>query len=383
MTDRPTDLPPAESLTALRALIDAIDHEILEKIARRDDLVSRVARLKRTLGTPIRDAGREEALLVDRRTFADQLGVRPDVAESLFRLVLWASRDRQAALKAELPPEDEQKTVAIVGGHGGMGGCLAGLFSDLGHTILPVDHRTALSPTEAARQADVVVISVPITETLPVIAAVGPHVRPEAVLMDVTSIKQAPLDAMLAATPASVVGTHPLFGPGGHSLQGQRMVMVRGRGEAWFDWAKRMFHARGLQIVESTAADHDRMMAIVQVLVHFNTEVLGKTLADLGVPIEATLPYTSPIYLIKLCLAARHFGQSADLYAGIEMSNERTAEVLATFQAAAAEIADIVHRKDGAAFRELFAMVSTYFGDFTSKATIQSSYLIDRMVERA
>jgi chorismate mutase/prephenate dehydrogenase len=383
MTDRPTDPPPAESLTALRALIDAVDHEILEKIARRDELVSRVARLKRTLGTPIRDAGREEALLADRRTFAEHLGVRPDVAESLFRLVLWASRDRQAALKAELPPEDEQKTVAIVGGNGGMGRCLGGLFADLGHTVLPVDHRTELSPTDAAQQADVVMISVPLAETLPVIADIGPHVRPEAVLMDVTSIKQAPLDAMLAATSASVVGTHPLFGPGGHSLQGQRMVMVRGRGDGWFDWAQRMFHARGLQIVESSAADHDRMMAIVQVLVHFNTEVLGKTLADLGVPIEATLPYTSPIYLIKLCLAARHFGQSADLYAGIEMSNERTAEVLATFQAAAAEIADIVHRKDETTFRHLFATVSTYFGDFTEKATLQSSYLIDRMVERA
>ena len=32
------------------------------------------------------------------------------------------------------------------------------------------------------------------------IAAVGPHVRPDAILMDVTSLKQAPLAAMLAAS---------------------------------------------------------------------------------------------------------------------------------------------------------------------------------------
>ena len=44
-------------------------------------------------------------------------------------------------------------------------------------------------------------------------------------LMDVTSIKEAPVKAMLESTKASVVGTHPMFGPSVHSLQGQRVVL--------------------------------------------------------------------------------------------------------------------------------------------------------------
>ncbi len=47
-------------------------------------------------------------------------------------------------------------------------------------------------------------------------------------------------------------------------------------------WLKTMLHARGLEIVETTPEDHDRVMSVVQVLTHFTTEVMGRTLAALG-----------------------------------------------------------------------------------------------------
>jgi len=39
--------------------------------------------------------------------------------------------------------------------------------------------------------------------------------------------------------------------------------------------------------------------------------------------------------------------------------------------------------QDREGFRGLFEDVRTYFGDFTGEATELSSYLIDRLVERA
>ena len=95
--------------------------------------------------------------------------------------------------------------------------------------------------------------------------------------------------AMLDATRGSVLGAHPMFGPSVHTLQGQRVVLVRGRGDAWADWVAQNFVARGLVITETTAAQHDRAMSVVQVLNHFQTQVLGLTLARLGVPLEETL----------------------------------------------------------------------------------------------
>ena len=201
--------------------------------------------------------------------------------------------------------------------------------------------------------------------------------------MDVTSVKEAPLQAMLEATTASVVGTHPMFGPSVHTLQGQRVVICRGRGDAWADWAAQSFAARGLVITETTATQHDRAMSVVQVLTHFQTQVQGLTLSRLGLPLAETLPFTSPAYLLELYVAARHFAQDAALYGSIEMRNPRTADITSAFGQSVQDVADILARGDQAAFSRLFDDVRTFFGDFTAEALEQSSFLIDRIVERA
>ena len=210
----------------------------------------------------------------------------------------------------------------------------------------------------------------------------GPHVRESGLLMDVTSVKSAPVDAMLAATRASVVGTHPMFGPSVHTLQGQRVVVCRARGDAWGTWVVQALSSRGLVITETTPAQHDRAMAVVQVLTHFQTQVLGVTLSRLGMPLEETLRFTSPAYLLELYVAARHFAQSPSLYGPIEMRNPRTGEVTETFGAAARELAAVIASGDQAAFDAMFADVRAFFGGFTTEALEQSSFLIDRIVER-
>lgn len=369
-------------LPVLRAMIDAVDRDILQLLARRYGLVADIAEHKREHGLPIRDPEREREIIADRRARGQGLGLNTELVESFWRLVLWASRDRQAALKAEVPREIESRTVAVIGGHGGMGSCLVQMFGDLGHAVMIADLDTALTPIEAAALADVVVISVPIGVTEKVIRRVGPHVRPDALFMDVTSIKAAPVQAMLAASPASVVGTHPLFGPSVHSLQGQRVVITPGRGDAWLAWLKTMLHARGLELVETTPEQHDQAMAVVQVLVHFATEVMGRTLANLGVSLEDTLRMTSPIYLMELLLTARHFAQSGELYGAIQMANPQTERVTGAFTEAADELRDVTNRQDVQAFQGLFAEVRDYFGSFTERALQQSDFLIDRLVER-
>jgi chorismate mutase/prephenate dehydrogenase len=387
--EAPTSMPAGANSSALRplpvlrAIIDALDHDLLHLLARRNGIVAEIAQYKREHGLEIRDLSRERELLDDRRQRATALGLSPDLIDSLFRLVLWASRDRQAALRAEVPPDIEPRTVAVIGGKGGMGRCFAQLFGDLGHAVMVADLDTRLSPQEAAGVADVVVISVPIEKTIAVIEELGPLVRPHALLMDVTSVKAAPLEAMLRCCRGSVIGTHPLFGPSVHSLQGQRIVLTPGRGADWAAWLKRMLRARGLNLLETPAEAHDRAMSVVQVLVHFSTEVMGKTLSRLGVAIEETLAFTSPIYLMELLMTARHFAQSPGLYASIQMSNPQTPQVTEAFVRAADELRTAATTGDRAAFEVMFAEVRSFFGEFTTKALEQSDFLIDRLVERA
>ena len=373
----------ARSLPVLRALIDAVDHEVLQLLSRRNGLVAEIAAYKRAHGVAIRDHGREREIIADRRERSTPLGLQPDVIEGMYRLILWASRDRQASLRAQVPLDVEIKTVAVIGGRGAMGSCMARLFADLGHAVMIADLDTDLTPEVAAAEADVVVVSVPIDVTVETIQRIGPHVRRDALFMDLTSVKRAPVEAMLASSQASVVGAHPLFGPSVHSLQGQRVALTPARGDEWMAWLTKMLEARGLIVVETTPEAHDRAMAVVQVLTHFSTEVAGTTMAKLGVPLDATLPFTSPVYLMELLMTARHFAQSPDLYASIQMSNPETARVTETFVRAAEELRANVASRNHEAFARVFDLVHDYFGEFTERALEQSSYLIDRLVERA
>jgi len=378
MTDDNPDRGPLEDL---RAALDEVDHELLELLVRRMGIVTDIAASKREQRVRIRDLARERRVLEDRCARAEELGLPADSIESVWRQLMLMSRERQAALRVEVPPDVEPKRVAIVGGEGGMGQSLSTLFSDLGHQVLIADLDTELTPVAASQAADVVIVSVPIRETRAVIEQVGPHVRQHALLMDVTSIKADPMAAMLSSTEASVLGTHPMFGPGVHSYQGQRLVICPGRGETWLDWARLMFSARGLVITETTPEEHDAMMAIVQVLHHFKTQALGLALSRLGVTLEDTLRFTSPAYLLETYVTGRHFAQSPELYGPIEMLNPDSQRVVRAFQSAATALADILAEGDQEAFDGVFADVRAFFGDFTDEALEQSGFLIDRLVE--
>ena len=168
----------------------------------------------------------------------------------------------------------------------------------LGHEVLLVDRDTELTGPEAAAAADVVVIAVNIESTVEVIKTIGPACRPDALLMDLTSIKQAPVDAMLDSCDCTVIGTHPLFGPTLHSLQGQPWCSRRPVPSAIPIGRPVDQHAlgRGPDAAGQHAGSPRSAMAVVQVLTHYSTEVLGRTMQRLDVSVEETLHFTSPIY---------------------------------------------------------------------------------------
>lgn len=388
-----TERAVAPEVQRRRQRIDALDRQLVELLAERARVVRELADLKRRHHIPIRDDARERAMHEMHARWAEELALPPRVVDGLFRLVLWASRNMQAELRTDVPLDAAPRRVLVVGGEGAMGQRFAEAFAALGNEVLSADRDTALRAAEAARQVDVIVFAVPIDVTEAVIAEVAPHARPGALLMDITSVKVGPVAAMRRAAPhATVIGTHPLFGPAVSSFQGQRVVVTPAEADrdgdageadaAWLDWLTTSLRGTGLDVVDATPADHDRIMSVVQVLTHYSTEVLGQTLARLEVSLEETLRFTSPVYYIDMLMAARHFAQPASLYAAIQTGNPFTARVTRTFQEVAGELAGVVSSGDAVRFGRVFDEVRGFFGPFSEKALDESRYLIDRLVER-
>ncbi|MCH2135622.1 MAG: bifunctional chorismate mutase/prephenate dehydrogenase [Phycisphaerales bacterium] len=374
-------IPPA--LQRLRDGIDEVDRSIVDLLAKRHALIAEVAAVKRTTGVPIKDPGREASLLEARRSQATVDGLSPDMVEGLFRLLLRSSRDRQASLRAAVPEDLRLCTVAIIGAGGGMGQLWTRLMETVGHEVLAVDLDTTLSSTDAAAEADVVLVAVPIDVTETVIKQVAPAMGPDALLTDITSVKAGPTSAMMEHFSGSVIGTHPLFGPSVRSLQNQRLAFVPARDVDghWTKWLRTTYQSLGLTLLDTQADTHDRIMSVVQVLTHHATEVMGRAMLRLGVPVEETLRFTSPVYRMELLMTARHFAQDADLYRAIEAGNPNCEAVTEAVRSSAEEFSTVLASGDVEEFRSMFTQVTDFFGEFAPVALEQSSALIERLVE--
>ncbi|MCA9311951.1 MAG: prephenate dehydrogenase/arogenate dehydrogenase family protein [Phycisphaerales bacterium] len=277
----------------------------------------------------------------------------------------------------------DQRTIAIIGGHGGMGRLLARMLQAQGHTLLIADVDTELTSSEAAARADVTIVSVPIDRTVGVIEDLGAALHPDALMMDVCSLKAAPVDAMLRSTSAHVIGTHPMFGPSTTSLHEQVVVCCPARPGSWQGWVEEVWGRAGARVIECDADEHDRIMAVIQVLRHFATIVFGRALTSLGVDLDRSLAFSSPIYRLELMMTSRLFAQDPALYADIEMLNPHRSHVIDAFEEAARSLGDMVRGGRRDAFIHAFTDIASFFGPFREEAMAASERVLTALAPSA
>jgi len=370
---------PLTPLASLREELARTDTELVGLIANRMRLIREVAHVKAAEDLPSFDREREGAHLDDLLTRARAAGVPDDLVRDVFARLFAASRLEQRRL---LQARSEHFSIGILGGTQGMGAFLARVFASGGFVVEAMGLGQGPSAIEVASRNDLVIVAVPIDITVDVVRAVAPFVRKGACLMDVTSIKRAPLEAMLEAAPegVDVVATHPMFGPHGSDFDRQKVVLCRGRGDASFARVKKLFESFGAETIEATAAEHDAQMALIQVLVHEKTMVLGSVLARLGADLGRSLQFASPIYRTELAMIGRMFSQRAELYADILTVNPEAPRLSHVFEQEAAHFARAVAMKDRDTLVKRFREVAEYMKDFATWAKKQSDAILDDLV---
>jgi prephenate dehydrogenase len=233
--------------------------------------------------------------------------------------------------------EREKFPVGILGGTGGIGRWFARFFSEEGYPVLVSGRREGPSLPEMAGKCRVVIVGVPIGVTCEVIRKVGPLMKADSLLMDLTSLKEEPMRAMLEASVSAVLGLHPLFGPGEPSMAGQNIVLCPGRGDPWLSWARELFKKNGACLVEATPERHDEIMAFVQAGNHLDTILLGLILREAGLEPAIVERFSTPALRAKVGLIRKVFSHPA-LYAEIITRNPGIRRVVALFEGKIAEL---------------------------------------------
>jgi chorismate mutase/prephenate dehydrogenase len=378
---RPATAAAPGVLDGLRRQIDRIDERIVHLLAQRHAVAQRVAQVKQRHDLPLYHPAREENLISARRARAAAAGLDPDFVEDIFRRLMRDSRTKQLdtlSRRAVRPGA----TVLLVGGRGGMGTFFGRWFAQSGYLLRILDRPDWPRARSLAAGVDLALLAVPIEATPAVARRLGSFLGPQCLLADITSLKAAPLAAMLRAHPGPVLGLHPLFGPNTATLDKQIIAVCPGRDPAASTWLLDQFVVWGCVPVHTPADAHDEIMGIVQAVRHFATFAFGLFLHERRLSIARTLELSSPIYRLELGMVGRLFAQSPDLYARIIFASPQRRALLKAYLDSLRQHADLVERGDHRRFVTQFRRVARWFGPFSEQALRESTWLIDQLVHR-
>ncbi|AOV94546.1 hypothetical protein AQV86_01305 [Nanohaloarchaea archaeon SG9] len=203
--------------------------------------------------------------------------------------------------------------------------------------------------TEIVKNADIVIVAVPISVTEDVIHEVGPHVPDDALFTDITSVKQMPVEAMSEYS-EEVLGMHPMYAPS-NSIRGQKIVMCPEKGKKW-TVMEEFWERHGGDLHFTEPETHDRAMSLVQGLMHFSELVVADVIRKSELSGDEMEEFSSPVYQLITDLTARMLNQKPGLYGSIQAENPENENVRERFIESAEDIREIIG--DEEAFAEKF-----------------------------
>jgi prephenate dehydrogenase len=255
--------------------------------------------------------------------------------------------------------------VAIIGGSGKMGQWIARHLLQEGIQVVMTGRNQekliaagkklgvpVATNAEAIKQADVVIISVPPDAFESVVKGIAPHIREEQMFFDVTSLKTNPVEIMHRyLDKGTILGTHPVFGPGARSASNQNFVLTpTNEEEAVLAGKTRQYlEERGANVSIMTPPEHDRMMTVVLGLAHFIAIVSADTLLSLD-KFEEMKKLGGTTFKVLYTLIESVISEDPELYASLQMSFPNIKEVEELFQSKTKLWAEMVKNGDNKGF---------------------------------
>jgi len=254
---------------AFRLQLEAVDEQILDLIAQRLSLASRLGEVKGRLGLPVRDSNRKDEVISKWKSMARKRGISEKRAERLAQELISASEE------AQLGPANAQPSDLLIVGKGRMGLLLGEWFERAGHrvTLMGEDELRSGSEGEpgrrlAAGRYGIVVMAVPPDALL----SFNPEFPAGSLVMDIASSKRRVFPALEARSLREgfyYIGAHPLFNQVDAPFLERVVLIPSATGKEKLEDARRLWLSAGFVPVLSDLETHERAMSAVQVMTHF------------------------------------------------------------------------------------------------------------------
>jgi len=348
------------ALEDLRNNLSAIDRKLVELIADRQRIVSEIGKTKRDSGTGTRDYEREKAVLDMGRAQAEELGVDPDLVESVLKSLITTSLESQERDRVVAEGKGDGRKALVIGGAGKMGRWFAEFFSSQGFTTTIADVTVADGPnqyrnwTDAGVDFDVIAVAAPLAVSGRILAQLA-VLKPQGLVFDIGSLKSPLIDGLeeLRAAGCRVTSLHPMFGPDTRLLSGRHLIFCDAGDEQATADAKELFAATMVEQLDMGLDDHDRLIAYVLGLSHALNIAFFTALAESGEAAPKLAKMSSTTFDSQLLVSGAVAQDNPHLYFEIQNLNKFGLGPLDALCESANRIRELVASGDEQGFVEL------------------------------
>ena len=252
--------------------------------------------------------------------------------------------------------------VAVIGGSGKMGRWFARFLLQEGNEVIITgrneeklreaqQQRGVAATTDnvaAVKNAQAVLISVPIENFDTVVKQIGPYTHPEQAIIDITSIKSSPVEMMHKHIKSGLVlGSHPVFGPGAKDITSRSFILTptNDEEEALAQKVKQYLETRGARVTLMSPEEHDEIMAVILGLAHFIAIVSADTLLSFN-RLQQMGAIGGITFKLLLTLTESVISEEPEFYASLQMNLPKLVEIEKAFQERVKPWVDLVENKD-------------------------------------
>ncbi|MEJ2251114.1 MAG: prephenate dehydrogenase/arogenate dehydrogenase family protein [Candidatus Lokiarchaeota archaeon] len=272
--------------------------------------------------------------------------------------------------------------VTIIGGSGGMGKIFAKIFKkNEFEVILTARNKDKLKDVanelgvtyehnlhKSVKEADIVMISIPINSTVHMIEEIAPILKSNALLFDITSLKTNVYNALYKAQniyPINCISLHPMFGPGIQSLNNYNLIILKvGESDDYSSQINvflNIFQKEGLKIIQiENAQYHDKMMALVLGTPHMFNILYLSLLKNSNIELKELMKYTGTTFLLQTVFAESIIQREMEMFGEIQIKNNEFHKLLNQFENIVQNYKDIILKEDIQQFKELFTSGKKY-----------------------
>ncbi len=348
------------SLDDLRSELSAVDRRLVELIAERQRVVGVIGRNKQSSGAGTRDYAREKDVLDMGRAQAEELGIDPDLAEGVLRLLIRSSLASQERERVIAEGRGDGRRVLVIGGGGKMGGWFVDFFSSQGFATTVADPGIEDEDghfknwTDAGVDYDVIVVAAPLAVTGRILAQLA-VLKPRGLIFDIGSLKTPLIDGLqeLHKAGCQVTSLHPMYGPDTRLLSGHHLIFCEVGSKAATAAAKELFNATMVEQIDMGLDDHDRLIAYVLGLSHALNIAFFTALADSGEAAPKLARMSSTTFDSQLLVSEAVAQDNPHLYFEIQHLNKFGMDPLDALCDAAQRIRQVVAQGDEEGFVEL------------------------------